>query len=62
MAYASTSMGGNKGAGSEPSGKQSGAGSYPSKASSLGAKSEPGSTLRGGGMSTKGNAKKLGGR
>jgi hypothetical protein len=60
MAYASSSMGGNKGAASEPSGKASaGGGTYSSKAGSAGAKSEPGSSLKGGGMTTKGNGKKL---
>ena len=58
MAYASTSMGGSKGASSEPGGK-GGGGTYSSKASNLGAKSEPGASLKGGGMTTKGNAKKL---
>lgn len=58
MAYASSSMGGSKGAKGEPSGK-SGGGTYASKAGSAGAKSEPGSSLKGGGITTKGNAKKL---
>lgn len=59
MAYASSSTGGKaKGAASEPSGK-GGGGNYPSKASNLGARSEPGSSLKGGGMTTKGNAKKV---
>lgn len=61
MAYASTTTGKSaKGADSEPSGK-GGGGTYSSKAASLGARSEPGSTLRPGGMTTKGNAKKVGG-
>lgn len=60
MAYASTSMGGSKGASSEPSGK-GGGGTYSSKAGSVGARSEPGSSLRSGGMTTKGNSKKVGG-
>lgn len=60
MAYATTTTGKSaKGAGSEPSGK-GGGGTYAPKSTSLGAKSEPGSTLRGGGISTKGNGKKLG--
>jgi hypothetical protein len=59
VAYASTTTGtAKKGADSEPSGK-GGGGTFSSKAGSCGAKSEPGSTLRGGGMTTKGNAKKL---
>lgn len=61
MAYASSNFGGNKGADSEPSGK-GGGGTYASKAGTAGAKSEPGSSMKGSGMTTKGNAKKLGGR
>jgi hypothetical protein len=60
MAYASASNGSTKkGCPSEPSGKGNG-GTYASKAGSAGASSEPGSRLGGGGMTTKGNAKKLG--
>ena len=58
MTYTSTTVAGKKGAGSEPSGKGNGS-TYSSKAGSVGARSEPGATLKGGGMTTKGNAKKL---
>jgi hypothetical protein len=63
MAYASSNFGGNKGCAGEPSGKgSSGGGTYSSKAGSAGARSEPGSSLKGSdSMTTKGNAKKLGG-
>jgi hypothetical protein len=57
MAYASASNGGKKGATSDPTGSKST--TFASKAGSMGAKSEPGSSLKGGGMTTKGNAKKL---
>jgi hypothetical protein len=58
MAYAASNMGGNKGAESEPKGK-AGGGTYSSKAGSAGAQSEPSSSLKSGGIVTKGNAKKL---
>lgn len=57
MAYASSVKVGTN-AQSEPSGK-GGGGTFSSKAGSAGAKSEPGSSMKGGGMTTKGNAKKL---
>jgi hypothetical protein len=60
MAYASgTNIG--KSAQSEPSGK-GGGGTYSSKAGTAGAKSEPSSSLKSSGMTTKGNARKVGGR
>jgi hypothetical protein len=61
MAYASASNGSTKkGCPGEPSGKGNNA-TYASKAGSAGASSEPGSSMGGGGMTTKGNAKKLNG-
>jgi hypothetical protein len=59
MAYASASNGGSKGAKSEPSGKNNSS-TFASKAGNSAAKSEPSSSkLSGGGMTTKGHAKKL---
>jgi hypothetical protein len=59
MAYAASNTGPpQRGAGSEPSGKNPG--NYPSMAGSAGARSEPGGggDRRSGSMTTKGNARK----